>query len=1210
MQKQGRIYILNLAGDLSESLEEFFQHLDVEILERNQCEDYQQLNFILIASEFDAANASKDYSVDKNEIQLICLGEVKQMQSFLLNNGKLAIGEELLDSGFGKLILHKFFNKSYDIHLDESYPTTFKELNEFKLMSHLNSGFYSDQVILDAFNNGYNIVSIRSFLDHAIYYLTYLKQAGLAGAPFQVEYSNSSEVYAVNIHLSVKNFVAEYLLDSFGSVNSKDPLQYLLGVVQRSCDFMEITYVEKPGKLILTGFWTQSGKKKVGGVAFNNILTSAQSLRQLDRRIKEYQGAQTEQLKQQNSLEQLKDKNLPGGILEIVLKSEEEEGIFKEDPKKAAMLVAFVAEKFDEIHPNKNIDDMSSEDFQEIVADYPDLNIKEELTEEDIENIQEKVKSKNITNAYQEEVEKVRGVLAEDDDFKKELTETLSEEVVNKVTGKIDIDETLNRIMGSKDDDKSSQLVKGNKDKNDANQLVKGTKDEADSNQHINGSKTDEEAKHTLKGGKEAADNFMAKLSGLKDDKNNFMSNLSKSLADETKKMNWNVSSGGPGNNQPARELVSRVLQNSASNLDPTVKSFLQDQVPKSLNNRLHEFSNSLGKKVNELSDKDMAKFQEQIPEIVNKLTSGPEVQKFKMNLLHQDEVIVKDLEQRPNQFINKIKDKMQNKLNSKGIKLEPSDKDGGAKLNPASSQQQIVKEILQESMKEVIAQDFVLKNASREEVTQKEKLLLKSLTEDLNLAPEDAAEVVQEAITKVKHKEMQTVVDNLFEKQKAQESTSENSEPKGITDNALMEKLYISDLEKKNLEKRMHMLENQLESTETAFRNMEQIAKKAQIKAQESAKKLSEEISAHNLMSAEEKKAKLEALRNGTLTQDDANNFANVIEKESEILDVAKDADTLVKKLQIEMGHREAKFKSEIQRYVKLVKAKDLVVQKAKEGIKNFSEKKETEKKELMRQVTDLNQRLEDNNVGQLKAQINELKSLNENLKNSQAAYKKKVEVFAQKVNSSQNKDITKRMQEENRSLKSKYNQLENNLAKEKKQFSVLEQKLKTTKMTEGKLQADYSAAKGKIISLESKFKKLQEEYTRLKSKPTAPNKATDVNLSQELKKSNQQVISLQQKLKEMQLKLNENDTKNQTSTSNSTNTTMANPGAREKKLEQDLKKVQAELSKARAGDAERKKEIVKMKAESTGLKNQIKALKRDLEKAKSAGKSNKKAA
>jgi hypothetical protein len=95
-----------------------------------------------------------------------------------------------------------------------------------------------DQICIDAFDQDYNIASVRTFLDHIVYYFTYLKQAGLSGVPIEIEYSASQNVFGISIHAAMKNFVAEYLIDCFGAVNSKDPLQFLLGIAHRSSDFL------------------------------------------------------------------------------------------------------------------------------------------------------------------------------------------------------------------------------------------------------------------------------------------------------------------------------------------------------------------------------------------------------------------------------------------------------------------------------------------------------------------------------------------------------------------------------------------------------------------------------------------------------------------------------------------------------------------------------------------------------------------------------------------------------------------------------------------------------------------------------------------------------------------------------------------------------------------------------------------------------------
>ena len=82
------------------------------------------------------------------------------------------------------------------------------------------------------------------------------------------------------------------VLQAFGIVfikDSKDPLQYLLGIVARSTDFLEVTYIEDPGRLVLTAAWGKNEKKKLNGLSFNNVLTTAQTIAQLEKKVEQFE---------------------------------------------------------------------------------------------------------------------------------------------------------------------------------------------------------------------------------------------------------------------------------------------------------------------------------------------------------------------------------------------------------------------------------------------------------------------------------------------------------------------------------------------------------------------------------------------------------------------------------------------------------------------------------------------------------------------------------------------------------------------------------------------------------------------------------------------------------------------------------------------------------------------------------------------------------
>ena len=341
MAGKKEIKILNLLLDLSESLVKYFEKSEISLFERSEVEDFANLDYILVGSTEEAKEACKDFDTDKNDIRIITIGSVKAVKPYLLANGRLFIDKEFASSELGEFILNKFFFKNYNIHLDESFSSSFSETKEFKITNHLSSGLNIDQISLDAFEAGFNIVSLRSFIDHCVYYFTYLKQAGLAGIPYEFEYASNEDFFVVNVHASVRNFVAEYMIDAFGDVTSDDPLNYLLSIVQKSSNFLDVTYLENPGKIVFTAFWSKS-KSNLKGLAFNNIQTTAQSLAQLEKKIKEYVPEEEVLNAIENKQGELEGKPLPGGIQEL-LKDPPADSALAKEPEKAKEIVAFVA---------------------------------------------------------------------------------------------------------------------------------------------------------------------------------------------------------------------------------------------------------------------------------------------------------------------------------------------------------------------------------------------------------------------------------------------------------------------------------------------------------------------------------------------------------------------------------------------------------------------------------------------------------------------------------------------------------------------------------------------------------------------------------------------------------------------------------------------------------------------------------------------------
>lgn len=1211
--------ILNLVTELSETLVSYFEKSGMTLIARDQVENYEELDYILVSNGEEAKQAAKDFMAEKNDIQVVCLGQVKEVKDFLLYNGRLIIEQEFVESQLGEFVLNKFFNKNYNIHLDESFSSLFQNPKEFKITNHLSTGVYIDEVSNSAFDNDFNIVALRSFMDHVIYYFTYLKQAGLAGVPYEVEYDNNENFFVVNIYCPVRNFVAEYMIDSFGPVNSKDPLQYLLGVAARSTDFLEVTYVENPGRLVLTAAWGKSEKKRLNGLSFNNVYTTAQTIAQLDKKVQEYKDVEEEIQEQEQKQEQLKPQSLPGSILEMVV-STDEDSILSKEPEKASNIVAFAVAKFEEEYPDRSINDIDEEEFAKIIDDYPEADDIIELTADDKEHLLDRVQKNNITQAYDEEIQRVRDDLEDEDDFKEELQNTMTEEVAKRVSGHMDAD-TLNKILGGKEDAEGSQKVGGTKDD---------------------------------------ADDFMAKISGMEEDKSKglFTQNLGTTL--EKKAKGLKLKSGCPAENKKKMNwFVKSSISDAAkkSGLDIKVQSFLEKNATDKIERELEKFALSTGKTVDSLSDSEISMFRDtQLPQIVSSvLDNDASVEEFKLELENGFERSAPSVfDGMTGEFESKFREKLEDQLN--GLDFVSKVDDKYVVTNEQVGEEQM-QDIIQKTMKETMDEEFKLEKANKSEIEKKEKEIIENLSATLSLEENEVAEIVKGGTKKAKDKEVQVVVDNIFkekpgeeeavivddkvfgtdkkkeeilqsqpdgektvaplaetekkvEKEPEQLATEEKAQPQAeaksnsMVEAQLIKKIKDHENENKKLKSQVKAMEIKLNSVTQAANKANEIDKKAkaeaeaevqaETKAEEKKDKKEEKGAITELTQGEAKKLSEDVKAGKTLSEDDAKKIQQLIQKEQEAIGLMKNAENEVKKIQIESSKKEALYKSELEKSSRTLKAKDMVIEKAKESLASVVTRKENEIKVLMGQVQELNQRLNSDESTKLKAEVKALRSDNESLGRSADLYRNKLESFVKSKKANEKADNTAALTEEVRQLKGLKNQMENQMNSLTKQNRSLEDRFNKMKELEAKYRGESTGLKASVKDLEYKLKAAKDNEARLAAIAEKAKKQGDNS------QASKEVEMLKNQNTQLQAKIREIAEKNKAGASAGGGA--GNQSAKEKHLEKTNKMLQAEISKSRGDLDANKKEIMKMKAESTGLKNKIKALEKDVEKYKKA--------
>ena len=693
MSDQKTLNILNLLGELSESVSDFFSERGASIYTRNECEDFGKINVAIVGSAEQAVEIDEEFNCSEKMIQIICIGEVDNVKEFMVSNGRLQVSAEMFNQESGKEILHRYFNQHVSIHLDEIYGASLKQIDNVKVINHLAVGESLDQIAVDAFDQGFNIVSIRSFLDHAIFYFTYLRQAGLAGIPFEVEYGHGTDKYVVNIHATVKNFVAEYLMESFGNVNSKKPLYYLLSIVKRSCDLLEVTYIESAGKVAITGVWNDKRTSNLSGLIFNNIKTTAQTLKQIENKIKEYKDSDREKDEAVAAQEKLFSKKLPGGLVEIMMGDDPKSPLYKK-PDDTSKLVAVVIANAEESYPGRKVEDLSLEEVKNILNEHGEEELVTKLSDKDVDFVAQRVKNKKVEDSYLEEMERVRSEMKEDEETKKVLGETLTEEVAQRVTGQMDA-ETLNRLL--------------------------------------NGGKENEDDAVNIKGSKDEADNFVQKIKSTPDDeKDKLIQTISGSFEEKSKGFNVKIGNGAIDDKKGLFNFVSSVVSSvdELKDLDLNVKNFVKEKAPEKIERTLESYAKNKRKKVYELTDEDLYEFNKaEVPKIIKEVISTEElIQEFKQEL----EVGKKsEKDDYQNQFEFNLKNNLKQKLED--IKHEAF-KDGKANFKQEDITEEIIQEIIKDTMHQTIKAEYQLENASREVIEEKEKKIVEDLSTSLAL--------------------------------------------------------------------------------------------------------------------------------------------------------------------------------------------------------------------------------------------------------------------------------------------------------------------------------------------------------------------------------------------------------------------------------------------------------------------------------------------
>lgn len=1139
------IRILNLVNEFEENLESYFSQDRFEVVDRENLDDYESIDFVLVGSSSEAKEVAIDFNVEKNKFKIICIGPVDSTKEFLVSNGRLHFSQNIANTSFGKSVLNKFFFDEHSIHLAGTYGDEFDKTTDFAITNPLMAGESTDRMCYDAYESGFNIIGLRSFMDHALYYLSYLKQSKLAGLPFEFEFGKNENCFALNIHVSVKNFYFEYLYESFGEVNSNSPLKYLLSIMEGASDFLDITYVEKPSKIVFTAIWSKDTENRIQGLSLNNILTTHEVTRQIENQYDEYvpekelSGELTEQIKLPGNLNTLNTKLSSDSILNVDI---DLEAIF-----------SFSKERYEKKYPDSSKATITTNTLESLLKGFENQDVIDKLTSNDIEFLLERLQKDDLLKSINAEVDIARDRFNEDDDFKTQLSDSKIENIATEVAENIDSDaisslvsslaedddfntaissldddpeddinisggtedddEGLINISGSQDDDDEITKVTGSDLEVDDDSInISGSGDEKDDITKISGSDLEvEDDSITISGGSEDSKEFMTSISGMKDEKENpFTAHFQNSLVEKDANMT------GRSGHTDAKALSAFVVKSlNEADIKPvskTVTAFVKAEAPKKLELAIESFAKDKGLPVSELTNSDLSEFSKNdVPSIMDEILNNDEdIAAFEKSLSTSDSIAIKE-KQTPDDFKQRFKNN-----------LEEKTKEDITTLSSAE-----MKEALVTTVKESLLEVADDKKITIEEKVIKEKELIQDISKSLGVDESDVDSIVKAANDK--SNELEAIV--IKEKISDEEDNNSSSGFDALAQVQMMQKLKQMEAENQTLRNNIQALNLTREAKAKADKNFELIQEKISlnedeiqtIKGDDSLVDEDEVTIVKEHISEDEKKdLLLKVHSNDELEASDKDKLNSVFDTSRGLInEMKKESDANIRKLELEAQKRNNIFKSEMNRMEKMMHAKNLVVTKAKESMKTLVSKKQGEIGSLKTQVNSLSQKLKDDKSTMLESQLRAVVKDKAIQERTVELYKGKLETMAKSLDKNKKQENTAQMSEENRNLKRAKSMLERKNEESSRAQKKLEEKYQQVAGADIKLKTDLKKSQGEHKVAQGIIKGLKEKQAAFEDNAKKRGAEKSNLIQKDLDHQKNQNNKLQTKLRELQLKV-----------------------------------------------------------------------------------------
>lgn len=187
----------------------------------------------------------------------ITLDQPSSLVEFFKNSGEISLCPEALKDPLFLQMTKNVIKKGGFINVNGMSGGQIDDSENIRMTDHMSVGYYSDIIVTDAFEMGFNFVRVRNYLLNILTYFSYLNKGEIAFIPVDIEYGMNDSHMMVQIHANVQNFVKDYLWEALESHDYKSPFSSLVRDSLRNVDFLSVTYLQSASKVIFTGSWSK-----------------------------------------------------------------------------------------------------------------------------------------------------------------------------------------------------------------------------------------------------------------------------------------------------------------------------------------------------------------------------------------------------------------------------------------------------------------------------------------------------------------------------------------------------------------------------------------------------------------------------------------------------------------------------------------------------------------------------------------------------------------------------------------------------------------------------------------------------------------------------------------------------------------------------------------------------------------------------------------